>query len=84
VESPTEECAEIVSGADDARDRTVAALYALDAKTGKTLYQSGNIMTTWAQFSGLAVTDGRVYAIDHDSDVYCFGLKGEKRKREGP
>jgi hypothetical protein len=25
-------------------------------------------------FSGLAIADGRVYAVDHDSNVYCFGL----------
>jgi outer membrane protein assembly factor BamB len=52
-----------------------AVLYALDAKTGKTLYQSGDAITTWVHFSGLAIADGKVYAVDHDSNVYCFGLK---------
>jgi outer membrane protein assembly factor BamB len=50
-------------------------LYAFDAKTGKTLYTSGDAMTKWTHFSGLAVADGRVYAVDHDSRLYCFGLK---------
>jgi outer membrane protein assembly factor BamB len=54
-----------------------AVLYALDAKTGKVLYQSGNAITGWVHFSGLAVADGRVYAVDHDSRVYCFGLKSK-------
>lgn len=54
-----------------------AVLYALDAKTGKMLYQSGNAITTWVHFSGLAVASGRIYAVDHDSRVYCFGLKGK-------
>src|SRR5271157_531958 len=50
-------------------------LYALDARTGKVLYQSGDAITGWVHFSGLAVADGQVYAVDHDSHVYCFGLK---------
>jgi outer membrane protein assembly factor BamB len=53
-----------------------AALVALDAKTGRMLYRSGNAMHSWVHFSGLAVADGRVYAVDHDSWVYCFGLGG--------
>jgi outer membrane protein assembly factor BamB len=51
-----------------------AVLKALDAKTGRELYNSGAAMTAWAHFSGLAIADGRVYAVDHDSNVYCFGL----------
>ena len=52
-----------------------AVLYALDAKTGKTLYTSGSAISGWTHFSGLAVADGRIYAVDHDSRLYCFGLK---------
>ena len=52
-----------------------AVLRALDARTGKPLYDSGEAMKTWVHFSGLAVSDGRVYAVDHDSRIYCFGLK---------
>jgi outer membrane protein assembly factor BamB len=52
-----------------------AELYALDAKTGKFLYRSGDAMSTWVHFSGLAVANGQIYAVDHDSNLYCFGLK---------
>jgi outer membrane protein assembly factor BamB len=52
-----------------------AVLYALDAKSGKLLYQSGTAMKSWVHFSGLAVSDGRVFAVDHSSRIYCFGLK---------
>ena len=52
-----------------------AVLYALDAKTGKLLYQSDDAMKSWVHFSGLAVSDGRVFAVDHSSRIYCFGLK---------
>jgi outer membrane protein assembly factor BamB len=51
-----------------------AILHALDARTGKELYNSGNAITGWVHFSGLAISDGRVYAVDHDSQVYSFGL----------
>jgi outer membrane protein assembly factor BamB len=56
-----------------------AVLYALDAKTGELLYQSGNAMKSWVHFSGLAINSGRVFAVDHSSRVYCFGLKDEKK-----
>jgi hypothetical protein len=52
-------------------------LHALDARTGKELYQSGSVMPTWVHFSGLALADGRVYAVDHESRVFCFGLAKE-------
>jgi len=51
-----------------------AELYALDARTGKLLYRSGEAMATWVHFSGLAVAEGQVYAVDHDSNLYCFAL----------
>ncbi|MGH9667537.1 MAG: PQQ-binding-like beta-propeller repeat protein, partial [Bryobacteraceae bacterium] len=51
-----------------------AVLRALDAATGKELYNSGDAMSSWVHFSGLAVADGRVFAVDHDSNVYCFAL----------
>jgi outer membrane protein assembly factor BamB len=54
-----------------------AVLYALDAKTGKELYNSGSAITGWVHFSGLALANGRVFAVDHDSTVYSFGLKGK-------
>ena len=51
-----------------------AVLKALDAKTGNTLFNSKDAFASWVHFSGLAVSDGHVFAVDHDSNVYCFGL----------
>ena len=65
----------LLTDAERSENTKNAVLYALDAKTGKVLYQSGDTMTTWVHFSGLAVASGRVYTVDHDSRVYCFGLK---------
>ncbi len=54
-----------------------AVLYALDAETGKTLYSSGGSMHGFAHFSGLAISNGRVFVVTHDSTVYAFGLGEE-------
>ena len=51
-----------------------AVLKALDLKTGKELFNSGSAMESWTHFSGLAISDGRVFTVDHNSNVYCFGL----------
>ena len=65
----------LLTDAEKAENTRNAVLYALDAKTGKVLFQSGNSMASWVHFSGLALADGRVYTVDHDSRVYCFGPK---------
>jgi outer membrane protein assembly factor BamB len=69
----------MLTDSERAENTTNAVLYALDAGTGKVLYQSANAMTSWVHFSGLAVADGRIYAVDHDSQVYCFGLKASEK-----
>lgn len=51
-----------------------AVLKALDANTGRELYNSGTSIKSWVHFGGLAVADGKIYLVDHDSNVYCFGL----------
>jgi outer membrane protein assembly factor BamB len=56
-----------------------AVLKALDAKTGRELYNSGTSISSWVHFSGLAVAGGNIYLVDHDSNVYCFGLPPRKR-----
>ncbi len=50
-------------------------LFALNAKTGQVLYRNDSAMKSWNHFGGLAMDDGRIFAVDHDSNVYCFGLK---------
>ena len=52
-----------------------AVLRVLNARTGKLLYQSGGAIATWTHFSGLAVVGGRVFVVDHGSNIYCFGLR---------
>ncbi|HET7220978.1 MAG TPA: PQQ-binding-like beta-propeller repeat protein [Vicinamibacterales bacterium] len=51
-----------------------AALYALDAQTGKELWSSGNQIESWNHFSGLTVANGRAYIATFDGTLYCFGI----------
>ena len=53
-----------------------AILYALDARTGKQLWSSGDSMTGWTHFSGLAIGDGKIFATTRDGAIYAFGLRG--------
>jgi outer membrane protein assembly factor BamB len=55
-----------------------AVLRALDAATGKELFNSKDAIASWVHFSGLAVADGQVYVVDHDSNVYAFGLPAKR------
>jgi hypothetical protein len=55
---------------------THATLYALDGRTGKELYSSGDLIQTFNHFSGLSVANGRVYISTYDGVLYCFGLPG--------
>lgn len=54
-----------------------ATLYAFDAETGKELFSSGNTLSSFTHFRGLAVSDGRIYLATFDGTVYAFGIKGE-------
>lgn len=52
-----------------------AVLYAFDAATGKELYNSGNTIPEFTHFSGLGVSNGRVFVSTFASNVYAFGVK---------
>jgi outer membrane protein assembly factor BamB len=67
----------LLTDAERSTNTSHAILYALNAKTGRMLYQSGGAMTSWVHFSGLGLANGRIYAVDHDSRIYCFGLRGK-------
>ncbi|MBZ5606755.1 MAG: PQQ-binding-like beta-propeller repeat protein [Acidobacteriia bacterium] len=52
-----------------------AVLYAFDSATGKELFSSGNTMSGWTHFSGIAISAGRLFVTTYDSTIYAFGLK---------
>ena len=67
-------------GLDDVAERripgsTKAVLYALDAQTGKELWNSGDDIKKWNHWSGLSVANGRVYIGTFDNILYCYGIK---------
>jgi outer membrane protein assembly factor BamB len=58
------------------RNSKKAVLYALDALTGKELWNSGDQIASWVHWGGLSVANGRVYINTFDGYQYCFGIKG--------
>ena len=60
------------------RGSSHATLYALDAKTGKELYSSRNLVTVPAALTGLTVVTGRIYFGGTDGSFYAFGFELER------
>jgi outer membrane protein assembly factor BamB len=68
-----------VSNADRARRSSPAVLYALDATTGKDMWNSGSMMTAFAHGTGLSSSPGQVYLATSDNTVYAFGMPYERQ-----
>jgi outer membrane protein assembly factor BamB len=56
------------------KNSTRAVLYALDAETGKELWNSGDEIKSFGHFTGLSIANGRVYLGTFDNVLYSFGL----------
>ena len=52
-----------------------AVLYALDAETGKELYSSNKLISSFTHFNVPVVAGGQVYVCTWDGKVYAFGLR---------
>ena len=59
-----------------------AVLHVLDAHTGRELWSSGEIITGWTHFSGIAIGDGKVIATTRDGAVYAFGIRDMKSQTQ--
>jgi len=66
-----------LSVAQRARRSSNAVLYALDAATGKELWNSGSAITSFVHSGGLAAGGGRVYVGGHDGTQYAFSFPME-------
>ena len=78
---------EVQRGGDAVRMSTnhAAILKAMDLKTGKELWNSGSAFESWMHFSGLAISGGSVFAVDHAGNVYNFGgIPAPARGGRGP
>jgi outer membrane protein assembly factor BamB len=69
--------ARLTAAAQRAKGSSNAVLYALDAATGKELWNSGNSITSFVHSGRLAAGGGRVYVGDHDGTQYAFGFPME-------
>jgi hypothetical protein len=65
-----------LTAAQRAQRSTPAVLYALDGATGKTMWSSGRMITSFAR-SGLAAGAGQVYLVTYDNTLYAFGIPME-------
>ena len=53
---------------------THATIFALDALTGKELWNSGRQVTSFSHFAGMTVANGRIYLPTYGGDLYAFGV----------
>jgi len=63
---------EPIAGAPAQRKSSV--LYALDAATGKDLWNSAGAMTSFVAGVPLSAGDGQIYAVTADGTLYAFGV----------
>ena len=63
-----------LSAAQRLQRSTPAVLYALDAKTGKELWNSGRTIAASVQGIGPSGQDGQVYVVAADGTLYAFGI----------
>jgi outer membrane protein assembly factor BamB len=63
-----------VAAAQRVRRSTPAVLYALDARTGKELWNSGKTITSFVHSGGLAAGGSRLYVGAYDGTQYAFGF----------
>jgi len=59
-----------------------AILHVLDGESGKGLYSSGNLTSTWSS-AGLAIANRRIYFTTHDNLVYSLGFLAEQPQLTG-
>ena len=55
-----------------------AILYALDAATGKEVWNSGSTITSFVHSGGLSSGNSQVYLSTYDSTLYTFGIPMER------
>jgi outer membrane protein assembly factor BamB len=66
-----------ITAADRVARSSPAVLYALDAKTGKELWNSGRVIAASVQAVAPSGQDGQVYVVAADGTLYAFGLPME-------
>ena len=62
-----------LSAAQRAQRSVPAVLYVLDAATGRSMWNSGTKITSFAR-GGLSAGGGQVYLVTYDNQLYAFGI----------
>ena len=70
---------DVVFAAASGRPQGAAVLYALDARSGKELWNSGKTMTSYVPPGNLWASNSQVHVGTHDGTVYAFGYALERR-----
>ena len=63
-----------MTAAQRAKASVPAVVYALDAATGKELWNSGKTITSFVHGGGLSGGAGQIYLGTHDGTLYSFGF----------
>jgi outer membrane protein assembly factor BamB len=70
---------DVVFAAASGRPQGAAVLYALDARSGRELWNSGKTMTSYLPGANLWASNSQVHAATYDGTVYAFGFTLERR-----
>jgi outer membrane protein assembly factor BamB len=70
---------DVVFAAASGRPQGAAVLYALDARSGKELWNSGKTMMSYVPPGNLWASNSQVHVGTHDGTVYAFGYALERR-----
>jgi outer membrane protein assembly factor BamB len=70
---------DVVFVAASGRPRGAAVLYALDARSGRELWNSGKTITSYVPPGNLWASNSQVHVGTHDGTVYAFGYPLERR-----
>jgi len=66
------------SASERAQRSKPAVLYALDAATGKELWNSGTTIASFVHGVGPSAGDSQVFVVTHDGTLYAFGIPMER------
>jgi outer membrane protein assembly factor BamB len=58
----------------NASQSTHTTIFALDALTGRELWNSGSQVTSFSHFAGMTVANGRIYLPTYGGELYAFDV----------
>lgn len=65
----------ILSAEERGQNTANTVLYAFDARTGKELFSSKELVNEWTHLSSLTIGAGKIYVTTRDATIHAFGLR---------